>query len=1106
MKLHCRGIAIGGQTDRRRHVGMKNCRVASSHVELLEQRCLLSTFTVTNNADSGAGSLRQSILNANANKGADTIDFNIKVGAISEVAVPNSGPQGITTGPDGNLWFTEANTNQIGRITPSGVITQFPIPTPNSDPVGITAGPDGNLWFTEESANQIGRITPTGAITEFAIATPNSDPVGITAGPDGNLWFTENNITTSDFLSRIGRITPTGLITEFLVPTPDSGPLGITAGPDGNLWFTEETANQIGRITTAGAVTEFAVPTPNSQPEDIIAGPGGNLWFTEFSGNQIGTINPTTHAITELPIPTAGSVPIGITAAADGNLWFAESVGNQIGRLDPTTDALTEFSVPTSNSYPFGITAGPDGNLWFTEQDANQIGRLTLANSGLTITPTTALPAITGPVTIDGTTQPGFAGSPIIEIDGASAGTGVNGLTIAADGRGSTVRGLVINRFNGNGIESLTNDNAIEGNFIGTDVTGKVALGNGMAGVILAGTSNTVANNVISGNAREGIFDSAGGNTIRENLIGTDAAGTSPLGNGLSGITLQGSSNDTIRGNVISDNGRSRSGGSGIILALSGTQPHGNLIQGNLIGTNAAGTEALPNVDDGLDISGLDNTVGGTAGGAGNVISGNRSNGIRIFAGTPGGNQIMDNLIGTNASGTAALGNGTDGILLGAAGNTIGGNVISGNGSGLVLMESGTQGNLVQRNFIGTNAAGIEALPNLGDGLTISGLNNTIGGTAPGNGNVISGNGGNGVSLTGTSNAVTGNLIGVNVNGDAPLGNTSDGILLTGASSNSITGNVISANGIGQSAAGIDLTANSSNTAFSSNNTIADNMIGTNSGGTAGLGNSLAGILVGDGSSGNTLGPKNVISGNGAGSNSGIGVYVFGDTSSGNIILRNSIGTSSDGTRAIGGSVIGVLINAAPGNLVQSNVISGNQVIGVEIAGATASSNIVQSNLIGTNQSGTAAIPNGADGIFVNNAPGNTIGGQASADGNVVSGNGQLGIQIFGLGARRNLIENNTLGRNISGGVGRGLLNGNSGDLGIYVNTTPNANTIVGNIGQGRGKARQAHHSTRVTPVRRMVQPRVLGEPSNTLGRLPIVHSRPQRADRHPRLALPRMA
>jgi hypothetical protein len=147
--------------------------------------------------------------------------------------------------------------------------------------------------------------------------------------------------------------------------------------------------------------------------------------------------------------------------------------------------------------------------------------------------------------------------------------------------------------------------------------------------------------------------------------------------------------------------------------------------------------------------------------------------------------------------------------------------------------------------------------------------------------------------------------------------------------------------------------------------------------------------------------------------------------------------------------VIGVLINAASGNGVQNNVISGNQVIGIEIAGATASGNDVQGNVIGTNKAGTAKIPNGADGIFVNDAPRNTIGGSTKVAGNLVSGNGQVGIQIFGLGAQKNLIENNILGRNASGGVSRGLLNGNSNDLGIYVNTTPNINTIVANIGQG---------------------------------------------------------
>jgi len=212
--------------------------------ELLEDRRLLALdFLVTNNADSGPGSLRQAILDANNASGTDSIQFNIAVGAIGETsALPtvNSGPYGITSGPDGNLWFTEANFagNKIGRITPTGTITEFTIPTANSGPIGITTGPDGNLWFTEDSGNKIGRITPTGTFTEFTIPTVNSGPFGITAGPDGNLWFTEN------IGNKIGRITPTGTSTEFIIPTAGE-PGGITAGPDGNLWFTEECVREL---------------------------------------------------------------------------------------------------------------------------------------------------------------------------------------------------------------------------------------------------------------------------------------------------------------------------------------------------------------------------------------------------------------------------------------------------------------------------------------------------------------------------------------------------------------------------------------------------------------------------------------------------------------------------------------------------------------------------------------------------------------------------------------------------------------------------------------------------------------------------------------------
>jgi streptogramin lyase len=283
------------------------------------------------------------------------------------VPTPASTPFDITTGSDGNLWFTERGANKIGRITTAGVVTgEFSIPTASSFPVGITSGPDGNVWFVEQNGDKVGRITPSGTITEFAIPTAGSMPRDITTGPDGNLWFTESAS------NKIGRITPGGTITEFAVPTLNTGPRDITTGPDGNLWFTQQTSNQIGRITTTGVVTgEFSVPTPTSTPRGIVAGPDGNLWFTERNGHKIGRIT-TAGVLTEFALPTAGG-PFDIGAGSDGNLWFTEEAGNKIGQIT-TAGVITEIATPTTPSAPFGITSGPDGNLWFAESVGNKIG------------------------------------------------------------------------------------------------------------------------------------------------------------------------------------------------------------------------------------------------------------------------------------------------------------------------------------------------------------------------------------------------------------------------------------------------------------------------------------------------------------------------------------------------------------------------------------------------------------------------------------------------------------------------------------------------------------------------------------------------------------
>jgi len=164
-------------------------------------------------------------------------------------------------------------------------ITEFPVPTQNIYLQDITGGPDGNVWFTEGTAgNKIGRITPTGVITEF-ILPMDSSPYGITSGPDGNIWFTENHG------NKIGRITPEGVIAEFTVPTINSVLTEITKGYDGNIWFLEAGAKKIGRITPEGAITEFSIPTANSYTNSITSGPDGNIWFTEARANKIGRVN-----------------------------------------------------------------------------------------------------------------------------------------------------------------------------------------------------------------------------------------------------------------------------------------------------------------------------------------------------------------------------------------------------------------------------------------------------------------------------------------------------------------------------------------------------------------------------------------------------------------------------------------------------------------------------------------------------------------------------------------------------------------------------------------------------------------------------------------------
>jgi hypothetical protein len=444
-----------------------------------------------------------------------------------------------------------------------------------------------------------------------------------------------------------------------------------------------------------------------------------------------------------------------------------------------------------------------------------------------TISLTSPLPTITDPVTIDGYTQPGASPNILqegndavllIELEGSSIeGTDRNGLVIAAGD--STVRGLIINRFGPSHITLQTNgSNSIEGNFIGTDVTGtgdwsdwnQVNMMN-TTGVEVFSSDNVIggtapqARNVIAGNTELAIdVEMGNSNMIQGNYIGTDKQGIQVLNNVGHGIGLSQGSSDTIIGGMTPGAGNVIAGflqptnpsvlASGIQIDAGASA----LVQGNLIGTDKSGTGSLAN-EVGINVHGAA-TIGGTDPRARNVVSGNNLWGIRVLQSNV---LIQGNLVGTDVTGTLDLGNGAYGVLVMGNGNLIGGtesgggNVVSGNGAGIFV---GGDENEVRGNFVGTDVTGRIALGNDVMGLNVRGSSNTIGGTEPGSGNLVSGNGTDGIFLDGggiyapAGNLVQGNLIGTEVDGIRPLGNNRYGIVVhLDASNNAIGGTDIGA-------------------------------------------------------------------------------------------------------------------------------------------------------------------------------------------------------------------------------------------------------------------------------------------------------------------------
>lgn len=357
------------------------------------------------------------------------------------------------------------------------------------------------------------------------------------------------------------------------------------------------------------------------------------------------------------------------------------------------TGDLTPSGQPVADSLRAAIIAANNNG---TPNPAGAPDRIEfrIGSGQATITPTAALPAIQVAVIIDGTTQPGFVGAPLIALNGSLAGPSA-GLRISAGN--STVRSLAIGGFGSGGIQLDSSGNTIAGNFIGTDLTGSNPQPNGIAGITINGSSNLVGGpapldlNVISGNLGDGILiSSAGsnGNQIRNNYIGTNLSGRGAVPNSRDGIHIvdivDGNTSNQIGGGNTGDaNTISGNGNDGIFISSAS----GVAVTGNFIGTDPTGLIAVPNQGSGIElISTTSIGIGGTTRDSGNVISGNLGDGVTLRNVTT--TRIYNNIIGAGLDRTTDLGNARAGVRVsGATGTAIGGtgplqpNTIAFNGS-----------------------------------------------------------------------------------------------------------------------------------------------------------------------------------------------------------------------------------------------------------------------------------------------------------------------------------------------------------------------------------------------------------------------------------------
>ncbi len=699
-----------------------------------------------------------------------------------------------------------------------------------------------------------------------------------------------------------------------------------------------------------------------------------------------------------------------------------------------------------------------------------------------TISLLTALPVITNSVVIDGTTQPGYLGSPIVELNGLSAPAATDGIKITVGN--CTVRGLVINRFKGDGIELATGGtNVIEGCWIGLGLSGTNDLGNSLNGIYVNGSlSNQIGGatiaqrNVISGNDNNGIrIETLGGNRILGNILGLDFTGARDLGNNQQGLYLVRSSTNLVGGTAPGE-GNIISGNTGAGILIDSAPADGNVIRGNLIGTDITGSFALGNNADGVRINNVaNNTIGGASSAARNVISANVQDGIQIGGLNATNTTVFGNLIGTDTTGTTNLGNRSHGIYLntsarfnfigssapaaanliafnlgdgvyhaGGTNNAIRANIIHSNtGIGIDLGNNGILGNDVNdidtgsnqsQNFPSLTSANASPSDTVINGTLNSAANTSFevdfySNTAPdplGAGEGQEYLGAKTVTTDGSGNATfsyvsTTLATGKYISATAtdPFGNTSEFSTNVIAQSTVPGQTFVVINTNNAGAGSLRQAILDANALFNSGDIITFNIPGTGPFRIAPT-NALP-----------TITDKVFIDGYsqpGAITNT----LVNGFNANLQIILDGtSAGAAADGLRLDGSTIV---VRGLDIILFRSNGI----LISANASNCAVTGCVVGLGLDGSDQGNTS------DGINITSSRSNLIGGSLPGGRNIISGNNRHGVSVNNATATENQVEGNYIGTDSSGMLDRG--NGSDG-----VNISSAVSSIIGGSTAGTG-------------------------------------------------------